>query len=95
MLACSSCRELVGQEEKKAGTFRLYKWSLAVQRTEGNIWETYSVQEILSAQLLALIEDQAMYKFLAFSGAIENAQEALLVSEIFAIHKNDRSGTFC
>jgi len=54
-----------------------------VQRSHGNIWETYSVEEIISAQMLALIEDQATYKFLTYSGNIENAKDALLVGHCF------------
>ncbi len=79
MMVCSSCGDLVGEHEKRNGTLRLYKWSLAVQRSYGNIWETYSVQEIMSAQMLALVEDQATYKFLTYSGNIEDAKDALLV----------------
>lgn len=82
MLVCSSCHEVIGTEEKRARTLRLYKWSLAVQRDLGGIWETYSVQEIVSAQLLALIEEQATHKFLAYDGSIEDANGALVVSEL-------------
>lgn len=52
---------------------------------QGDIWETYSVQEIVSAQLLALIEEQATYKFLAYSGDLETSKDALLVSFLFHI----------
>lgn len=79
MMICSSCGDPIGAREKREGAFRLYKWSVAVQRAHGNIWETYSVQEIISTQLLAVIGDQATYKFLAYSGKIEDAKDALLV----------------
>lgn len=52
---------------------------------QGDIWETYSVQEIVSAQLLALIEEQATYKLLAYSGDLETSKDALLVSFLFHI----------
>ena len=80
MLACSSCCEPLGQEEKRANTLQLFKWGLTIQPARGSEWETYSVQEIVSAQLLALIEDQAVRRFLVFSGNIEEIQEALMVS---------------
>ena len=38
------------------------------------------MQEIVSAQLLALIEEQATYKFMIYSGDIEKVKEALFVS---------------
>lgn len=69
----------MGAREKREGTLRLYKWSLAVQRFHGNIWETYSLQEIISAQLLALIADLGTYKFLVYSGNMQDAKDALLV----------------
>lgn len=69
-------------EEKKGQNFRLFKWSLAVQRSHDSLWETYSVQEIVSAQLLAMIEDQATFKFLAYSGNLEESKDALLVSKL-------------
>ncbi len=51
-----------------------------MQRTPGANWETYSVQEIVSTQLLALIEEQAVYKFIVCSENIEDLKEALFVS---------------
>lgn len=42
-------------------------------------WETCTVQEIVSAQLLALTQEQAVYKFLAYSGDIEYAKTALML----------------
>jgi len=80
MITCVSCNGPVGAEEKRAGTLRLFKWNLALQRAQDCIWETLSVQEIVSAQLIALIEYQATTKFLTYSGNIEDAEDALLVS---------------
>lgn len=80
LIACSSCGELIGAPQKREGAFRLYKWSLTVQRSRGGLWETSSVQEVISAQLLALIEEQAVHKFLIYDGNIKDAKDALLVS---------------
>ena len=63
------------------GTLQLFKSSLAVQRSRDYAWETYSVQEVISAQLLGSIEEQATYKFLTHGGSIEDAKDAMLVSK--------------
>ena len=81
LLKCVSCREVVGiNDGKESYSLRLFKWSLALQRSRGLDWETCSVQEIISAQLLALTQEQAVYKFLAYSGDIEYSTTALMVS---------------
>lgn len=42
------------------------------------------MQEIISAQLLAFIADQGTYRFLAYSGNMQDAKDALLVcSQIY------------
>lgn len=81
LLKCVSCCEIVGINEEEGYSVRLFKWSVAVQRSREMDWETCSVQEIVSAQILALIEDQAAYKFLAYSGNAEESKTALMVSE--------------
>ena len=79
---CDSCGETIGvKDENENYSLRFYKWSVALQRSRGLDWETCSVQEIVSAQLLALIEDQAVYKFLAYTGDAEKSKTALMVSE--------------
>ena len=69
------------KEEEKSSSLRLFKWSLALQRSRELDWETYSVQEIVSAQLLALIEEQAIYKFLAYTADADKSKTALMVSD--------------
>ena len=81
-LNCVSCGEIVGaRNERETYSLRLFKWSVALQRSIGLGWETCSVQEVVSAQLLALIEDQAVYKFLAYTGDAEDSKTALMVRE--------------
>ncbi|KAF6236507.1 hypothetical protein HO173_005288 [Letharia columbiana] len=80
LLNCVSCREIVGIKDKKDRySLRLFKWSVTLQRSRGLDWETCSVQEIVSAQLLASIEDQAAYKFLAYTGEAEDSKPALVL----------------
>lgn len=72
----------MGSEDKKESySVRLFKWSVALQRSRDLDWETCSVQEIVSAQLLASIEEQAVYKFLAYTGDADNSKTALIVSQ--------------
>ena len=83
LLKCNSCCEIVGVKDKKERySLRLFKWGVALQRSRELNWETCSVQEIVSAQLLALIEDQAAYKFLAYNGDIEDLKAALMASDL-------------
>ena len=81
LLKCSNCQRFVGIRDPKDGTSRLFKWSVKVQLSDDPTWEEYSIQEIVSAQLLALIEEQATHKFVVYSRNVEEVQEALLVSQ--------------
>ena len=42
-------------------------------------WEAHEVQEFLCLRLLALIESQAVYKFVLYSGILEMSEDATLV----------------
>lgn len=94
LLECSGCGQPIGTEDKGAiGSIRLFKWSLALQtskkatsrwsavlsRSKNACWETFSIQKIVCAQLLSMIEDLSIYKFLVYSGEIEDAQDILLL----------------
>ena len=68
------------KEKERSSSLRLFKWSLALRRSRELDWETCSVQEIISAQLLALIEEQAIYKFLAYTADADKSKTALMVS---------------
>ena len=68
------------KEEEKSSSLRLFKWNLALQRSRELDWETCSVQEIVSGQLLALIEEQAIYKVLAYTADADKSKTALMVS---------------
>ena len=82
LLKCISCHEILGvRNTQERYSVRLFKWSVTLRRSRGLDWETCSVQEIVSAQLLALIEDQAAYRFLAYTGDAEDSNTALMVIE--------------
>ena len=89
LLNCFSCGVAVGVKDKKEiNSVQLFKWSVALQRSRELDWETCSAQEVVSAMLLALIEDQAVYKFLAFTGDLEDSKTALMVSKSLAFTPN-------
>lgn len=80
LLNCTSCREVVGIKDKEERySLRLFKWSVAVKRSRELDWETCSVQEIVSAQLLTLIEDQAAYNFLAYTDDADGSMTAMVL----------------
>ena len=81
-LACESCNERLGINDANSGGARLYKWNLSLRTGKDAVWQTLPVQEIVCAKLLALIDGQAIYKFLTYSGNIEDAPEALMVRHI-------------
>lgn len=87
------------EDKGVVGSVRLFKWALALQNSDKRLskfvsafkrsgdggWKTFSIQRIISAQLLALIEEQAVYKFMCYSGDIEDAKDALLVSLFYIL----------
>ena len=79
-LVCKSCGGPLGVDEEGGRCARLYKWNLCLRHGKNAAWQTLPVQRIICAKLLALIEGQATYKFLVYSGEIEDAQAALTVS---------------
>ena len=64
----------------KADHYDLYKWAVALRSSSDSPWQTLSLQKVVSAQLLSLIEEQGVRKFLLYSGGIETAKDALFVS---------------
>ena len=79
---CASCGGPLGSEKEESGCVRLYKWNLRLRRANNTAWQTLQMQTIVCAQLLELIETQATYKVLVYSGVVEDAKKALLVSSI-------------
>ena len=86
---CESCGAPLGVDEEENGVVRLYKWNICLRDAKDTPWEALPVQRIISARLLGLIESQATYKFLIFSGMIEDAKEALMVSNHLCLIKAD------
>ena len=61
--------------------FRLFKWAVCFQDGERVHPVKLPLQAVLRAQLLALIEENALRKFLVYSRDVESTEEALLVSD--------------
>ena len=79
-IACSACFTIIGSsDDREPERIRLFKWSIRLQRNEAADWEAYPTQKFICAQLLESVRTQATHKFLAFSGDIRLAKEALLV----------------
>ena len=49
-------------------------------------WEEHQVQNFICSRFLALIESQAVYKYIAYSGNIEENGDALLVSAVLKVY---------
>ena len=58
---------------------RLHKWTLLVRKSEDSAWEQNNVASFISAQLLETMESQAVRKFVAYHGTLEEADSGVLV----------------
>ena len=70
----------VGIKSRGRDEIQLYKWSLSVRQSEGEAWEDRQVQSFIYSQLSSMIEGQAIHKFVAYSGVLEDSEDAILVS---------------
>lgn len=79
-LRCASCKVPVGTTSTTRGCIQLDKWSLCIRNNGEGAWEEHQVQNFVCSRLLASIECQALYKYIAYSGNITEIGDALLVS---------------
>ncbi|KAL8751034.1 MAG: hypothetical protein Q9199_006689 [Rusavskia elegans] len=77
---CASCKHPVGVAADTDA--RIYKWNIFLQSDQQSGWEDHSVQKLVSAQLLAMIESQGVQKFVIHSEVRDDNIEALLVSSV-------------
>ncbi|KAF2088328.1 hypothetical protein K490DRAFT_65005 [Saccharata proteae CBS 121410] len=61
-LRCADCKTTIGAVDERAEGWRLWKWSVAIS-SNGTPPVQYSTPKWISAQLLALIENQGVRKF--------------------------------
>lgn len=68
---CSKCGTLVGMEDIPAKGWRLLKANLSVnnQLDKESTWEIHSVETVVAAQLLELIERESIRRFVVHCGA--------------------------
>ena len=80
---CTGCDILLGFQDKTAQGWRLYKWSLAVIPSHAAGTEIFALESILCTQLLALIDAQAVRKFVVHNGGTEDEATGILASPIW------------
>lgn len=81
-IRCASCKVSVGTTGGTRGCIQLDKWSLCIRNNGETTWEEHQTQNFVCSRLLALIESQAIYKYIAYSGNIAETGDALLVSAV-------------
>lgn len=62
-MTCSSCKTIIGVTDPRAEGWRIWKWSIAATHKDSTNTKTYSLRKWVAAQLLYLIENQAVRKF--------------------------------
>ncbi|KAL2352205.1 ubiquitin-conjugating enzyme E2-binding protein [Cryomyces antarcticus] len=62
-LLCSKCRAVVGVVDERAEGWRIYKWAISVNTNCSRAPTSHDIAKWLSAQLLALIDNQGVRKF--------------------------------
>ena len=78
MLQCSSCNIRLGKLTS-TDHFELFKWAVALRSIEKLPWQALPLQIVVSAQLLTLIEDQAVRRFFVRSDELGKKSPALMV----------------
>jgi hypothetical protein len=71
---------MLGVADRQTNGLKLNKWSLEVMPSPEATWETVSPSLIISAQLLALIDAQAVRKFVIHPGNEDKTNSAFVVS---------------
>ncbi|KAI9792490.1 MAG: hypothetical protein M1835_007856 [Candelina submexicana] len=66
-LICNQCKATIGVVDNRAEGYRLYKWSLSLQQPHALKPTSYPLQHFISAQLLSLIDNQAVRRFVLTS----------------------------
>ncbi|KAL8666939.1 MAG: hypothetical protein Q9168_007392 [Polycauliona sp. 1 TL-2023] len=74
---CASCKHPVGIAADNGP--RLYKWNICFQSDPQHGWEEHSAHKLVAAQLLAMIENQGVQKFVLQSELQDDDCEALFV----------------
>ncbi|KAI9819501.1 MAG: hypothetical protein M1827_006949 [Pycnora praestabilis] len=78
-IQCSDCKAVLGVYDARANGYRIYKWSVAVRQDENDTSRQYPVQAFISAQLLALIDNQAVRRFVIHNKEVGETGSALLL----------------
>ncbi|KAJ9669333.1 hypothetical protein H2201_000685 [Coniosporium apollinis] len=79
-LTCLRCGALVGTVDERAEGFKLWKWAVVLS-FGGEPPKQYSIQKWVSAQLLSLIENEGVRKFVVSdaSADVDDCKECLML----------------
>ncbi|KZF23837.1 hypothetical protein L228DRAFT_267798 [Xylona heveae TC161] len=77
-LVCSCCNGIIGVVDERAEGWRLFKWALAVRKRPGEQKESHAIEGFIAAQMLALIDSQAVRKFVVHCKGLAGPASALL-----------------
>jgi len=83
-LRCEACHEALGFVDERADGWRLWKWSLCVQLDAQCDGQTFPTEMFVSTQLLGLIENQAVRKFVIYNEDGQDGVAGMMVSHSHA-----------
>jgi len=89
------CHEALGFVDERADGWRLWKWSLCVQLNGQSDEQAFSIEMFVSAQLLAMIEDQAVRKFVMYNEEGTNDAPGIMVSYSYFVSTTPLKSLLC
>lgn len=75
---------MLGFQDDQTQGWRIYKWGLSVKLSEAADQEIVSTESVLCTQLLALIDAQAVRKFVVHRGGDLDSDTGILVRDVLA-----------
>ena len=78
---------MLGFADQSSDGWRLYKSSVSLKSDNTSFWESFPATTFVCAQLLALIESQAIRRFVLHSGPSGSAGGFLVSFDVFKIRQ--------
>lgn len=78
-IRCESCQSTLGSYDEHSRSVRLDMWSTIINSDGKSGWIEHSIQKLLCARMLELIDSQAVYRFLAYDNSLERSINSILV----------------
>lgn len=63
----------------ESGRIELYKWEIRLAPSENSAWEEHPASKFVSAQIVTMIENQGVQRFVIHDGSQEENSQTLLV----------------